>query len=119
MPKKRKGELIEPLKPIVYYIDPATPEKWKNSSNKELTIGKLPSKMLDGKTIRGEYWPENDPTMSLEDARFSVLRYFAADIQNAYGPNVHDPRTGEILESHWMVSQHYEPFKKLVLNSNC
>jgi hypothetical protein len=38
--------------------------------------------------------------MSLEDARFSVLRYFAADIQNAYGPNVHDPRTGEILESH-------------------
>ncbi|MDG2431751.1 zinc-dependent metalloprotease, partial [Flavobacterium sp.] len=36
----------------------------------------------------------------LEDARFSVLRYFAADIQNAYGPNVHDPRTGEILESH-------------------
>jgi hypothetical protein len=58
--------------------------------------------MLDGKNaIRGEYW---DPTMSLEDARFSVLRYFAADIQNAYGPNVHDPRTGEILESHWMVS---------------
>ena len=50
--------------------------------------------------IRGEYWPENDPTMSFEDARFSVLRYFAAEIQNAYGPNVHDPRSGEILESH-------------------
>jgi hypothetical protein len=59
--------------------------------------------MLDGKMRFDEYWPENDPTMSLEDARFSVLRYFA-DIQNAYGPNVHDPRTGEILESHWMVS---------------
>jgi hypothetical protein len=55
--------------------------------------------LLDGKNAI-EYWPENDPTMSLEDARFSVLRYFAADIQNAYGPNVHDPRTGEILESH-------------------
>jgi hypothetical protein len=38
------------------------------------------------KMLFGEYWPENDPTMSLEDARFSVLRYFAADIQNAYGP---------------------------------
>jgi phosphoglycolate phosphatase-like HAD superfamily hydrolase len=38
--------------------------------------------------------------MSLEDARYSVIRYFAADIQNAYGPNVHDPRSGEILESH-------------------
>jgi hypothetical protein len=57
-------------------------------------------KQLVGKMLfEGEYWPENDP-MSLEDARFSVLRYFAADIQNAYGPNVHDPRTGEILESH-------------------
>jgi hypothetical protein len=44
--------------------------------------------------IRGEYWPET--TMSLEDARFSVLRYFAAEIQNAYGPNV----LCEILESH-------------------
>jgi hypothetical protein len=38
--------------------------------------------------------------MSLEDARFSVIRYFASDIANAYGPNVHDPRSGEILESH-------------------
>jgi hypothetical protein len=38
--------------------------------------------------------------MSLEDARYSVIRYFAADIQNAYGPNVHDPSSGEILESH-------------------
>jgi hypothetical protein len=38
--------------------------------------------------------------MSLEDARFSVIRYFASDIENAYGPHVHDPRSGEILESH-------------------
>jgi hypothetical protein len=98
MPKNRKGELIEPLKPIVYYIDPATQKNGENSSNKELTIGKLPSKMLDGKMRFEVNIGQNDPTMSLEDARFSVLRYFAADIQNAYGPNVHDPRTGEILE---------------------
>ena len=45
-------------------------------------------------------WPENDTTMSLEDARFSVIRYFASDVQNAYGPNVSDPRSGEIIESH-------------------
>jgi hypothetical protein len=49
--------------------------------------------------IRGEYWPENDPTMSLEDARF-CFKIFRCWFQNAYGPNVHDPRTGEILESH-------------------
>jgi hypothetical protein len=49
--------------------------------------------------IVGKEWP-NDSTMSLEDARFSVIRYFASDIENAYGPQVHDPRSGEILESH-------------------
>src|SRR5258708_19604340 len=50
--------------------------------------------------IVGKEWPENDSTMSLEDARFSVIRYFASDIENAYGPNIADPRSGEILESH-------------------
>ena len=49
--------------------------------------------------ISGKEWP-NDSTMSLEDARYSVIRYFASDIENAYGPQVHDPRSGEILESH-------------------
>ncbi|WP_198008511.1 zinc-dependent metalloprotease [Flavobacterium sp. ACAM 123] len=99
--KQKMGELIEPLKPIVYYIDPATPEKWKKSIKQGIDDWQVAFEGAGWKNaIRGEYWPENDPTMSLEDARFSVLRYFAADIQNAYGPNVHDPRTGEILESH-------------------
>jgi hypothetical protein len=68
--------------------------------------------------IRGEYWPENDPTMSLEDARFSVLRYFA-EIQNAYGPNVHDKKWRNFRKSHRLVPQHHESIKKLVLDSNC
>lgn len=99
--KQKKGELIEPLKPIVYYIDPATPEKWKPFIKQGIDDWQIAFENAGWKNaIRGEYWPANDPTMSLEDARFSVLRYFAADIQNAYGPNVHDPRSGEILESH-------------------
>ena len=99
--KQKKGELIEPLKPIVYYIDPATPEKWKKFIKQGIDDWQIAFENAGWKNaIRGEYWPENDPTMSLEDARFSVLRYFAAEIQNAYGPNVHDPRSGEILESH-------------------
>ena len=99
--KQKKGELIEPLKPIVYYIDPATPEKWKKFIKQGIDDWQVAFEAAGWKNaIRGEYWPENDPTMSLEDARFSVLRYFAAEIQNAYGPNVHDPRSGEILESH-------------------
>lgn len=99
--KQKKGELIEPKKPIVFYIDPATPEKWKKYIKLGIDDWQVAFENAGWKNaIRGEYWPENDPTMSLEDARFSVLRYFAAEIQNAYGPNVNDPRTGEILESH-------------------
>jgi hypothetical protein len=99
--KQKRGELIEPKKPIVYYIDPATPEKWRPFIKAGIDDWQVAFEFAGWKNaIRGEYWPENDPTMSLEDARFSVLRYFAADIQNAYGPNVHDPRTGEIMESH-------------------
>jgi Met-zincin/Domain of unknown function (DUF5117)/Domain of unknown function (DUF5118) len=99
--KWMKGELVEPQKPIIYYIDPATPKAWR----KHLIAGindwqKAFEKAGFKNAILGKEWPENDSTMSLEDARFSVVRYFASDIENAYGPNVHDPRSGEILESH-------------------
>ncbi len=99
--RQKRGETIEPKKQIVYYIDPATPVKWQ----KYLKLGvddwqKAFEKAGWKNAIKGEYWDSKDSTKSLEDARFSAIRYFAADIQNAYGPNVHDPRSGEILESH-------------------
>ncbi|MCU0445126.1 MAG: zinc-dependent metalloprotease [Microscillaceae bacterium] len=99
--KQLRGELIEPQKPIVFYIDPATPVKWRKYLKQGVDDWQKAFEKAGWKNaIRGEYWNEKDSTMSLEDARFSVIRYFAADIQNAYGPNVHDPRSGEILESH-------------------
>ena len=99
--KQQKGELIEPAKPIVYYIDPATPEKWRPFIKAGIEDWQPAFEQAGWKNaIQARDWPENDPTMSLEDARFSVVRYFASDIQNAYGPNVHDPRSGEIIESH-------------------
>ena len=99
--RQKKGELIEPAKPIVYYIDPATPVKWRKYIKAGVDDWQKAYEKAGWKNaIRGEYWPEQDTTMSLEDARFSVVRYFAADIQNAYGPNVSDPRSGEIMESH-------------------
>jgi hypothetical protein len=99
--KMKRGELVEPQKPIVFYIDPATPVKWR----KFLKLGVEDwqgafEKAGFKNAIIAKDWPENDSTMSLEDARFSVIRYFASDIENAYGPQVHDPRSGEILESH-------------------
>jgi len=96
-----QGELVEPKKPIIYYIDPATPKKWRPYLIQGINDWQIAFEQAGFKNaIMGMEWPENDPSMSLEDARFSVLRYFASPSKNAYGPNIVDPRSGEILESH-------------------
>lgn len=97
-----RGELVEPVKPIVYYIDPATPEKWRPYLKQGVDDWQRAFEAAGFKNaIMGMDPPtkEEDPEFSPEDARYSVIRYFASDVQNAYGPHVHDPRTGEILES--------------------
>ena len=98
---QKKGQLIEPKKPIVYYIDPATPVKWRKYLKQGVEDWKGAFEQAGWKNaISAADWNEKDTTKSLEDARYSAIRYFASDIENAYGPNVHDPRSGEILESH-------------------
>jgi hypothetical protein len=110
--KWRKGELVEPKKPIIYYIDPATPKQWRKHLIAGVNDWQVAFEQAGFKNaIRGEEWPEKDSTMSMEDARFSVIRYLASDIENASGPNNNDPRSGEILESH---IQWYHNVMKLV-----
>ncbi|GAA3781708.1 zinc-dependent metalloprotease [Flavobacterium ginsengiterrae] len=99
--KYLKGELVEPKKQIVYYIDPATPKKWRpyliagiNDWQKAFEAAGFKNAII------GKEWPEDDKTMSLEDARYSVVRYLASETPNAYGPRISDPRSGEIIESH-------------------
>ena len=98
-----RGELVEPKKQIVFYIDPATPKKWVpyliqgiNDWQKAFEVAGFKNAII------GKVAPtlKEDPDFSTEDARYSVVRYFASDIENAYGPHISDPRTGEILESH-------------------
>lgn len=99
--KQQRGQLIEPKKPIVFYIDPATPLQWRSYLKQGVNDWQVAFEQAGWKNaIMAKDWPEQDTTMSLEDARFSVIRYFASNIQNAYGPNIHDPRSGEIIESH-------------------
>ena len=101
--KQKRGELVEPVKPIIYYIDPATPKQWRKYLIAGVNDWQVAFEQAGWKNaIHAEEWPENaeELGMSLEDARFSVIRYLASPIANAYGPNVHDPRSGEILESH-------------------
>ncbi len=100
--KYKRGELVEPAKPIVFYIDPATPKKWvpyliqgvndwqksfEKAGFKNAVYAKLPD-------------PKVDKDWSLEDARYSAIVYKPSDVPNASGPSISDPRTGEILESH-------------------
>ncbi len=97
-----RGELVEPVKPIVYYIDPATPEKWRSYLKQGVEDWQVAFEAAGFKNAIIAKDPpskEEDPDWSPEDVRYSVIRYISTDIQNAQGPHVHDPRTGEILES--------------------
>lgn len=101
--KYKRGELVEPAKPIVYYIDPSTPAKWipyliQGVNDWEPVFRNAGFK----NAIRAEMapTPEQDSTWSLEDARYSAIVYKPSDIANASGPHVNDPRSGEIIESH-------------------
>ena len=97
-----QGELVEPVKPIVYYIDPGTPEKWRPYIKQGVDDWQKAFEKAGFKNAIYAADPpskEEDPDWSPEDVRYSVIRYITTDIQNAQGPHVHDPRTGEIIES--------------------
>ncbi|MEO5685670.1 MAG: zinc-dependent metalloprotease [Chitinophagaceae bacterium] len=101
--KYKRGELVEPKKPIIYYIDPATPKKWVPFLMQGVNDWQAAFEKAGFKNaIMGKIapTPQEDSTWSLEDARFSAIVYKPSDVANASGPNVHDPRSGEILESH-------------------
>ncbi|HEX9727318.1 MAG TPA: zinc-dependent metalloprotease [Gemmatimonadales bacterium] len=98
----RRGELVEPIKPIVYYIDPATPMEWRGPIKQGIEDWNAAfAEAGFRRAIRAMDPPtkDEDPEFSPEDARYSVVRYFPSVVQNAYGPHISDPRTGEILES--------------------
>lgn len=98
-----RGELVEPVKPIVIYIDPATPKKWVPYLIAGINDWQVAFEAAGFKNaIIGKEapTPAQDPDFSVEDSRYSVVRYFASDIANAYGPHISDPRTGQILETH-------------------
>ena len=105
VPKDKKkylrGELTEPEKQIVYYIDPATPKKWIPYLIQGVNDWNVAFEAAGFKNaIVAKVLPENDPNVSMEDARYSGLRYLPAEIENAYGPHIIDPRSGEIIEAH-------------------
>ena len=100
--KFKRGELVEPKKQIVYYVDRATPEEWVPYIIQGVNDWQVAFEAAGFKNaIVGKRAPtkEEDPEYSPEDVRYSVIRYLASPIPNANGPHVSDPRSGEILES--------------------
>lgn len=101
--KYKRGELVEPIKPIVFYIDPVTPKQWVPYLIKGVNDWQ---KAFEQAGFRNAIYAreapskEEDSTWSIDDARHAVIVYRPSEIANAMGPNVADPRSGEILESH-------------------
>jgi hypothetical protein len=99
--KYKKGELVEPKEPIVYYVDPSTPKQWRPYIIQGVNDWNEAFKAAGFKNaIVGKEWPENDSTMNLEDARYKVIRYFPSSQSIAIAPKVYDPRSGEILQTY-------------------
>lgn len=98
----KRGELVEPKKQIVYYVDRATPKKWIPYIKQGIEDWQVAFEEAGFKNAIIAADPptvEEDPDWSPEDVRYSVVRYLASPIPNANGPHVSDPRSGEILES--------------------
>lgn len=110
--KDPNAAISDPVKPIVYYIDPATPKKWVPWFKKAIEDWQ-PAFEAAGfsNAIIAKEAPD-DPDWSPEDARYSVVRWLPSTVENASGPHVSDPRSGEILNAH---IQFYQNVQRLQL----
>jgi len=100
--KEPSAAVSEPIKPIVYYIDPATPAKWVPFVKRGIEDWQVAFEAAGFRraiVAKDAPTPAEDPEWSPEDARYSVIRWLPSTVENAQGPHVRDPRSGEILES--------------------
>ncbi len=101
-PKDPNAAVSDPVKPIVFYLDPATPDKWVPWLIKGVQAWQpvfRAAGFSNAIIARRAPTPQQDPDFDLDDARYSTIRWLPSTIENAYGPHVNDPRTGEILQS--------------------
>lgn len=97
--KYKKGELVEPKKPIVYYVDDAMPESWKKYIKLGIEDWRIAFEKIGFKNaVYAKDFPKNDPNFDPDDIRFSCFRYATSSIANAMGPSWVDPRSGEIIQ---------------------
>ncbi|WP_286485991.1 zinc-dependent metalloprotease [Empedobacter falsenii] len=98
--KYLKGELVEPKKPIIYYIDPSTPKQWRQKIIAGVHDWQVAFEKAGFKNaIIAKEPTADDKDFDIDDVRYSVITYAASPKSNAMGPSVVDPRSGEILEA--------------------
>ncbi len=99
--KDPEAEVSEPVKPIVFYIAPEVPEKWRSYLKQGIEDWQPVFEKAGFKNaIQARDAPVNDPNWDAEDARYSVIRWVAQPVANAMGPSVYDPRSGEVISAH-------------------
>ncbi|MDD4638660.1 MAG: zinc-dependent metalloprotease [Bacteroidales bacterium] len=99
----KAGKLVEPIKPIVYYLDSSIPKQWIKYFKLGVEDWNIAFEQAGFKNaIKALTLPtkEEDPDFDIMDARYSSVSYFASYVENSYGPHTADPRSGEIIESH-------------------
>lgn len=97
-----RGELTEPVKPIVYYVDPGTPEEYRQAVIDGVEDWNESFEVAGFKNaIQAKLPPtkDEDPNFEPEDIRYNMVRWIANTTRNATGPSMTDPRTGEIIGS--------------------
>ncbi|MBB6099153.1 hypothetical protein HNR42_002589 [Deinobacterium chartae] len=108
--KDPSAALSEPVKPIVYYISPEVPVKWRSYMKQGIEDWNRAFEAAGFKNaIRAED-PPSTPDWNPADTRVSVIRWLAQPVENAMGPSIIDPRSGEILAAHVLI---YEDVLKL------
>ena len=92
------GELVEPQKPIVFYVDSAFPEKWRSAIKQGIEDWNIAFEAAGFKNaVQARDYPSDDPDFDPDDMRYSCVKYVTTTIANAMGPSFVDPRSGEIL----------------------
>jgi hypothetical protein len=99
-PKDPNAAVSDPIQPIVWYIDPATPAKWVPWLIKGVEMWEPVFRAAGfSNAITAKVGSTDDPNFDLDDARNSTIRWLPSTIENAYGPSVSDPRSGEIMNA--------------------
>ena len=108
------AEISDPVEPIIYYVDPATPAKYVPYVKQGIEDWQAAFEVAGfSNAIVAREAPTDDPDWSPEDARYSVIMWLPSTTENASGPHIHDPRTGEILEAD---IQYYHNVQNLAKN---